>query len=562
MARDPVADALAAMAALSQAMPGARDALAAVTASLERDRRVDLARPLFRPVLDLHHRAILEQPRTAAHAVLAAWETLLEPASREELRFLVEAPPVTRAPLATAQRRAPQVSPLPWSLDAPLPEPDEPGAEETIPERQDVAEPSAHPSGIGRNPGPPPMSLATFHARVLEELVDRVAMLANHRATLPVAELASRDAQLRAQLDAFQVLGPARATMLLDLHARTLDDPDPQRPLAFVLLLGTLAGSDALAATERVIRALPNHGPRALRALRAVGEGLFLSPHPGVIVAAQRFARADRAALRGAALECLLRTATPSLDDLADALVDPEPVVVATALRALCHVPEVQKVPEIAVRLLDHPDPEVAFQAARTTTLFGLDEARLRLRSGAGLTRTLGERAVTILALTGELSDVEAVEAIVRRLEPTPSLLGSLGRFGNPRVASFLLHYLAREELREAAHDALVTLFGPRLEGEAALDPAAWRASIQRLAPDPQVRLRRGAPHSPAAVAAEIGSRALDRAETALRLDELMVEVGRFFPSDLTGWTPSVERVIEMTTSRFAREVGHAEQGR
>jgi len=482
---------------------------------------------------------------------------LLEPASREELRFLVESPATTPAPVATVQRRAPQVSPMPWSLDASLPLADELGSEDTIEERPEetAVAPAAHPSGIARKPGPPPMPLATFRARVLEELVDRVAMLANHRATLPVSELASRDAQLRAQLDAFQVLGPARGTMLLDLHARTLDDPDPQRPLAFVLLLGTLAGSDALAAIEQVIRALPNHGPRGLRALRAAGEGLFLSPHPGGIVAAQRFARADRAVLRGAALECLLRTAAPSIDDLADALVDPEPVVVATAVRALCHVPEIQKVPEIAVRLLDHPDPEVAFQAARTTTLFGLDEARFRLRSGAGLARTLGERAVTILALTGELSDREAVEAIVRRLEPTPSLLASLGRFGNPRVSAFLLHYLAREELRDAAHDALVTLFGRLVEGEAAFDPSRWRAAIRGLSPDPDVRLRRGRPHSPAVVAAEIRSRALDRAETALRLDELMVEVGRFFPSDVTGWAPSVEQVIEMATGKQGQEV-------
>ena len=401
---------------------------------------------------------------------------------------------------------------------------------------------AAKPAVVLAPEGGEAITLATYRARVVADALDTAAMLANQRRVWPMSDWEGRDARLYTQLDAVFATGPSWLGDVVSTWAQTLDDPNPWRLWATLLLLGSAAGGDALLAAEHTLRTLP---PNAEEKVPCAAEALAIAPHPDLAEALAAWQTADHPLVRAVAIEASSRRGALDVAALEPHLADPRAVVLAAAIRALTRVPDCGALPRQVAWALRHPDAGVAWESARALTLFGDDAPLDDLRQGRPLVQQLGERAVELFVMAGEGGDIHRLQPIVKRLPPTKPLLRAVGRFGSPGAWAFLAHFLGEDEVADAAEQALVSIFGPIVTGPAARTPTGWRRALDGAPFEHAVRYRRGSAWRPSVVAQELSALELDQAEADARVDELMARTGRFFPHELHGPWPAVRQTLQ-----------------
>jgi hypothetical protein len=222
------------------------------------------------------------------------------------------------------------------------------------------------------------------------------------------------------------------------------------------------------------------------------------------------------------------------------------------AVRAAVRICAVKALAPELMACLGSPSGAVAWEAARALTLAGAREPYLEIRRGGQLAAALGAHGVEILIMTGDDSDLGAVETLLAATPMSASLLSAVARFGSVETWSFLLHHLTEPDLKDAAEGALRTLFGDLVPEADASSYSAWKHAIVEAGFDPAVRYRRGRPWHPSTVLAELASGALSRSEVERRTDELAARTGADPHLDLGLWEADVRHVLE----DFTREAG------
>jgi hypothetical protein len=382
-----------------------------------------------------------------------------------------------------------------------------------------------------------PMAVAAFHAGVVADCLERAAMLARHRDERPLRERPRAEARLLAQIDAIAAAGASPEDLVRWWEEQGADDPWMIWPVAFAL--GSFEGRAPLLAAADLLDALP--GDAAESACLAA-EALVLAPHPHLAALASNVLRSPHPLARATGVDVLSRRGLLDPERALALINDASPRVTAAALRAFARGfggrDQDSPLPRAVAVLVAHPDPEVCWEAARAITVHRHRDAYLEVRDGGRLAQALCARALEILVWAGELSDLGAMEAIVRRLPASPDVLDAVARFGHAGSWAYLVHYLGDEGLAGAASAALVTVFGPRVPPAEAKLPAAWRNALTAADLSPSVRYRHGVPWSLEGAAAELAGGDLTRRQIEPRLDELRTR-GVAGPLDLGAWSLS-----------------------
>lgn len=254
--------------------------------------------------------------------------------------------------------------------------------------------------------------------------------------------------------------------------------------------------------------------PEESAARKTAGGALAVVPPPGVEALALDLLEAENPIARAVGLDVLPQRAALDLDRIVPIHDISAPALVSAAIRALVRVEMGPRPIDRVVHFLGHPDPDVAWEAARALTLWGASDALRALREGRPLAAKLGARAL---------------EALVTHAEVSPDMLDAIGRFGNPLAWSFLLHFLADRELGEAAERALLTLFGSLVPEGVTRDPAAWRDALMDRDFDPAARYRRGEPWTSEALVREHdqSGNTCSQRDVERRIDEFAARTGR-----------------------------------
>jgi hypothetical protein len=242
-------------------------------------------------------------------------------------------------------------------------------------------------------------------------------------------------------------------------------------------------------------------------------------------------------------VDILARAGELSANALRPHLVDANIPVMLAALRAAGRLSAADgaALAGLLERWIHFPSPKAAWLAAKTLARWGNPAAYEDARRGGRVLSILGPKAVELFVLCGSDQDAPALEALVARAPRTPALLSALGRFGHPGVWAFLLRQLGNEDLAEAAVSALMTIFGPRVGPDESMSASAWRDAIERMAPDPAIRYRSGAPWQPGVIAAECMSGELSRLEIEAQTDELAARASIDANLALCLWTPEAQ---------------------
>jgi hypothetical protein len=402
-----------------------------------------------------------------------------------------------------------------------------------------------------------PVQAEKFTADIVANAAETMAMLAEHRLTRPMSLRPSREARILTLVDAIFATGDRALADLLGWWARARDDGDPWTlwPLAF--LLGLVDGPDGLLALERLLEALdPGDGER----VEVAANALVMIPHPAMVAFAEDLLDARSPLAQAIGLEILSRRGELDPERLEGHLGAAAPVLLAAAVRALVRAEAAAPPTERLLPLLGHPDPAVAWEAARAVTLWGAPNALDAVREGHPLGPTLGARAAELFVMAGQADDIAHVEGLLARVPLTPELLDAIGRFGNPLAWSFMLHFLIDREFCEAAEGALLTLFGPLVPPDATRTPRAWRDALAERDLDPAMRYRRGEPWTPSVVVNDCAFAGLSHiggthSQRAIErwLDELGARTGIPMNADLSRWTPGVDPKVLVVSERALR---------
>jgi hypothetical protein len=388
-----------------------------------------------------------------------------------------------------------------------------------------------------------PVAEETLDRDLVFSAAETMAMLAAHRAVRPLRERASREARILALVDAIVASGPRALENALAWWEQVRTDGDPWSAWVPVFLLGLVDGSEGLTQIGRLIASL---GPDAEACIDTVPGALTVAPNAGIVSLADALLRAEGAVGRAIAVETLSRRGGATLELLVKVLDDGAPVVASTAVRALARLPSGPRPVERLRAFLGHEEAGLVWEAARTLTLWGDPEALDAARSGRPLAAALGARAVDLFVMAGAADDLASIEALVARSPRSSTLVEGVARFGHPLAWSFLLHFLADQELADVAAKSLMNLFGPLVPEEGQRDAGAWREAIAARELDPERRYRRGEPWSPAVVARECASGELSAVEIEARLDELRARTGRAAVVDMGLWSPEAAPVLDV----------------
>jgi hypothetical protein len=370
-----------------------------------------------------------------------------------------------------------------------------------------------------------------YYTDVMEECLDRLAMLARHRDERPLRARRQIEARMLAQVDA---IIEAHATVgdLVAFWSREVDD-EPWAAWAVAFTLGCVDARESPRELRELCEVLPED---ATLAALLVAEALMASPYGAQDALGKELVRSGAPLARAAGIELLSRIGALDLEMARSALDHAAPGVQAAGVRALARGEVTDPLPAGLLKCLHSEDATVAREAARALSLLGRDDALVELRDDGQLAGVLGESALEVLVLRGEISEIGTMQRLVSRLPASERVLSAIGRFGHPATWAYLIHGLTKGELAEAAHRALVTLFGPVVVGPQALAPAAWRGALEVAQIPRGVRLRRGQPWSAEMVMAECASGDLARWEIELRRDELRARTGRSTNTDLARW--------------------------
>ncbi len=405
--------------------------------------------------------------------------------------------------------------------------------------------------------GGDPRPLSEFYAGVVGAALEVSAMLARHNAERPIGERRESEERILALTDAAMAAGADCAQHCQSWWQASLESPDPWKSWAPAFVLGCLAGDDTLAAIQRRLEAL---GDKPVGAGRVVAEALTVAPHSDVPTIVRELLVSSRPVARAAGIELGTLRTLLSAEDVVPHLCDTNAIVLSAALRAASRVSDGAKLTPYVLPLMHYPDRGIAWEATRALALWGRPEPYRDIAARGKLTTVLGPLALEALVLYGEERDLTLVEAIVKKLDPTPSVLSVIARFGHPLSWAFLVHFLGDEDLGDAASRALVTIFGPLVSKDAKVQksPAAWRDAIGRARLDPQIRYSAGEPWAADRVIEECRRGRLTRYEVERRRDEVNVRVGANHRVDLESWSS----VYEPQLASFAAAISDRQRGR
>lgn len=502
-----------------------------------------------------------------AAALGAAFNKVLAPLRPRRLESA--APPLLKDCLTSVTRDAPRTVSIARDLFTPPPEPDEEEAlgdldleeifdsgeldsPEDIIAPQEDAPPAERPPHEdwrpleGAAPEPPPVSLleerktldvAGFHAATIDQCLETIGALARDRVHDPFSNRLVAEQRILAATDAILAVGGGCVATVVAWWARAIESPSPWCSWAAPFALGCIEGADALLAVRHGLEQL---APGAVAHAEQAAEALAITPHAARLTLGIDLVGSPHPVARAVGVDILARAGRLTVDELRPHIFDANLPVMISALRAIGRLPAADgaRLVPLLERWMHFPDPAVAWLAAKALICWGDTRPYDDLRNRGRLASILGGRAVELFVLAGSDLDLAPLQALVSRAARTPAILSALGRFGHPGAAPFLLHYLADEDLGEHAADALISLFGPRVEPDALLSAVAWRAAIVALKLDPGARCRRGVAWTPSGVVADCSSGELSRAQIEPRLDELAARVRIDVPVDLGLWTP------------------------
>jgi hypothetical protein len=400
-----------------------------------------------------------------------------------------------------------------------------------------------------------PRPVVEFTAGVVASAADTMAMLAEHRATRPMSRRPSREGRILALVDAVFATGERAISDILDWWEQPREGGDAWAIWPPVFLLGLIEAPEGLLVIEHLLESLR---PEDAAMVQVAADALSVVPHPGIGALAEDLLEATNPVAQAVGLELLSRRGSLAPERVASYLDAEAPPLLGVALRALALVEGTPL--ERTIPLLRHPDPAVAWEAARALTLSSAPDALEAVRAGEPLAAALGARAAELFVMAGQADDITHIEAILARSPVSAELLDAIGRFGNPLAWSFLLHFLTDRELAGAAEAALLMLFGPVVPADATRTPGAWRDALAERDLDPAVRYRRGAPWTPTAIVHECGvARDTQRGGTSSQrdverwLDELAARTGIAMDVDLSLWTPVADSKLLVVSERALR---------
>ena len=402
------------------------------------------------------------------------------------------------------------------------------------------------------------ISLARFHAEVVDACVETMASLARDRALLPARERPRAEERILEQLDAILVTGPGCVDGLFGAWHRSVVSPDPWKVWAPVFALGCIEGGESLRAIVAILESL---APDARADGRVAAEALTLAPHADRARFSATLTASAHPIVRAIGVDLRARCDALSPEELVVRLDDASASVVAAALRAVACLPD--PVPDLVGVLRRHlrsADAAVAWRAARILLLWGHDDPCVAVRGGE--LAELGAHTLEIFVLRGDANDLPCMEAWLSRAQITPTVLSAIARFGHVGAWAFLVHHLADDVLANDAATALEVLFGDRVAATERKQPRAWRAAIGGSRFDPGVRYRRGQPWRAEVVVAEWADGALPRAEVAVRADELVARARAGGAVELDGWTPDPETALTALGAAVCSKARSALTGR
>lgn len=404
------------------------------------------------------------------------------------------------------------------------------------------AEPDASDAPVANFGGPaircepklPTLNRTELTERITHDVLDRLTGLGDHRLSWPLADKPETERRVLTQIDALVCLG-SEAFSVVEAAPAT----SPWSSWAIVFALACVEGRQAVASVYDHVAQL---GPEQRQHRRRAAEAFAASHNPHAVPLARACLATPGAEPFGLELLSLLHQLRP--EDLAGWLKQPDPETRAVALRAWTRLGTPPSDLRALQALLDTPDADLAWQAARALTFWGSGAPLAALRHGETLVQILGERAIELVVLTGHHDDAPLVQRLVRRLEPTAELLDAVARLGHPGTWAFLAHFLGDAVLADDAVSALKTAFGDRVDDDHRLDAERWEAAIAALGLEEHQRVRQGQPWSPNVVAAECADPNLTADQIAQRLDELRARCRVHLSVPFWDFTPRHETFV------------------
>lgn len=369
-----------------------------------------------------------------------------------------------------------------------------------------------------------------YRAEVATSAAATMAMLAEHRSVRPMRVRDGREARILACADAALATGPNALADVVAWWQTERGDGSHSSiwPVAFLLALTD--GSRGLVVLEEILESLRDD---ELGAIHIAADALVATNRPELHLFGADLAESPNPLARAIGIEVLSRLGNDGPDRFTRALDDPSAAVVQAGIRALVRSPEGSSRALMRVdALLSHADTDVRWEAARATIRWGSWNALSQLREG----HDFGSRAPELLVCSGNAGDIAHLERLVTRSPVGAVALDRIARFGHAQAWSFLLHFLADDQLAAAAASALVTLFGEAVQGKERKKPAAWRAWLSDADLDPASRYRNGEPWTPAVVTHECMAGDLSRLAVEARLDELAGRTRVPIHVDLARW--------------------------
>ncbi|MFO0586097.1 MAG: hypothetical protein U0441_01095 [Polyangiaceae bacterium] len=396
-----------------------------------------------------------------------------------------------------------------------------------------------------------PISPERFYQDVAADALEILGSLARYRFEGPWSRKADEERRILGLVDAILATGEGSPAFLGAEWKQAASSPDPWKTWASAFALASVLGEEALSAIMGGLSAIP---PDSLAHVALAAEAIAQVSRPDAAALEERLGASEHPVCRAVVLDLRARRGLVDAKKIAAALAAPEPALVDTALRLLDRAPEsYEAVREQVNTLLAHPSRVIAWRAARAMTLNGDDRAFHAVLAGDPLTARLGPFALELFVLAGKPPHLRAMDRVASAMKTTPAILSAIGRFGHPRTFTFLTFALQDAALAEAAADALETLFGDIVPRKERTRPDAWSRAVAARKVDPDSRLRRGAPWSPAILAAEIQTGTLNRAAIAARADELRCRAGLSAILDLGAWgedaDASVGALVRMALS-------------
>lgn len=339
----------------------------------------------------------------------------------------------------------------------------------------------------------PVLSEDEFIHSLARNAFDDVVMLGMHRTPLlddPWRGGLVVEQRILAAIDALVCLGPRALEHLQDL-TREWPIKDPARLFALTLVLGCVAGRDALALAERYFYEQEVTDPEYARAFASA---LKLVPHGSVELIAHRLFQDPGQGRRALGIDVLAYRGWASDDDLARAAAD-EPEVAAKALHyyALTGHPGVPEALDKATQRLLQEPPGAEFALATWLALAYAEHPRAPASMRAAAGGPHENLALLALAVTGHDRDAEFLLDLARQ-DLTRGRVEALGWAGAKEGIPLLLRALTLddEEIRVTAAYALerMTQAGMWEEAEVApegmLEPSIPAPELGEDAPPPE----------------------------------------------------------------------------